>query len=87
MALRVLAYECKYCGTLKKTRALIVRHELACVNNPKAKNCTKCVHIQKTGARRPICGVSGKLCSTAVSARCKDFQRREDAEKGVSNCE
>lgn len=82
MALRVLAYECKYCGTLKKTRALIVRHELACKNNPKGKNCTCCTHIQKTGTRR-TCGVSGKLCSTAVSARCKDFQRREGTEGGV----
>lgn len=37
MATRVLAYECKYCGTLKKTRALMDRHELACLKNPKAK--------------------------------------------------
>ena len=77
MATRVLAYECKYCGTLKKTRALMDRHELACLRNPNAKNCTRCEHLQKNGDGRATCEVSGKLCSVAVSARCKDFKRRE----------
>lgn len=77
MATRVLAYECRYCGTLKKTRALMDRHELACLRNPNSKNCTLCEHIQNNGEGRAICEVSGKLCSVAISARCEDFKRRE----------
>lgn len=63
MATRVLAYECKYCGTLKKTRALMDRHELACLRNPKAKT----AHVVSTSkitvmaARRARCLVSCAL--------------------------
>lgn len=76
MAVRTLAYECRYCGTLKKTRKLCERHELACLKNPDARNCTLCEHIDKH--EKPArCGVSGKMCSSAVSAQCTTFKRRD----------
>ena len=76
MSTRILAYECDYCGALKKTKALIKRHEIACKQNPKCKNCLVCTHIDRSG-EKPRCGLSGKLCSIAVSARCNDFNRRD----------
>lgn len=78
MATRTLAYECRYCGALKKTKATCERHELACLKNPEAKNCTVCEHAHKSTAKgRLICAISHKLCSTAVSARCNMFKRRD----------
>lgn len=76
MAVRVLAYECKYCGTLKKTKNNCEKHEVACLSNPDAKNCLLCAHAT-SDEKGKICGKTGKRCSMAVSANCNDFTRRE----------
>lgn len=75
MATRTLAYECKYCGTLKRTKNVCERHELTCFQNPDAKNCILCRNMEQTGAGR-VCKVTGKRCSVAVSANCEHFVRR-----------
>lgn len=75
MATRTLAYECKYCGTLKRTKNVCERHELTCLSNPDAKNCILCQHCSKRENAR-VCAVSGKRCSVAVSAQCSSFARR-----------
>lgn len=74
MALRVLAYQCKYCGALKKTKNTCERHEIACLSNPNAKNCMLCRH-RTTHENKRVCGLSGKLCSSSVSANCTAFER------------
>lgn len=76
MATRTLAYECKYCGALKKTKTICERHELTCFQNPDAKNCILCVHRTDSKSGR-VCAVSGKRCSVAISAGCNDFARRD----------
>lgn len=48
MARRVLAWECRYCGALKKNENICVRHELSCLENPEAKNCYFCIHSLKS---------------------------------------
>lgn len=75
MAVRVLAYECKYCGALKKTKHICEKHEIACFSNPDAKNCLLCQHM-RAGESGRVCAVTGKRCSTATSALCNDFARR-----------
>lgn len=77
MAVRTHAYECNYCGALKRTKVICERHELTCFNNPEAKNCLLCIHITKTSGDR-ACGVTGKRCSVAISATCEHFVRREN---------
>lgn len=75
MATRTLAYECQYCGALKRTKNVCERHELTCFQNPDAKNCILCEHVCKSTSGR-FCAVTGKRCSVAVSANCEDFKRR-----------
>ena len=75
MATRTLAYECKYCGTLKKNKNICERHELTCFENPEAKNCVLCQHMTTLNGGR-VCAVSGKRCSVAVSASCQDFCKK-----------
>ena len=77
MATRTLAYECKYCGTLKKTKNVCERHELTCFENPDAKNCLMCNHVVSSTKGR-VCKVTGKRCSSAVSATCEHFDRRDN---------
>ena len=77
MATRTLAYECKYCGALKKTKNVCERHELTCFENPEAKNCILCEHMMRSTTRGRVCTVTGKRCSVAVSASCEHFARRE----------
>ena len=79
MATRTLAYECKYCGALKRTKLICERHELTCFQNPDAKNCVLCANMRNSAEGR-VCAVSGKRCSVAVSANCEDFARRESNE-------
>jgi hypothetical protein len=79
MATRTLAYECKYCGALKRTKTICERHELTCFQNPDAKNCVLCQHMRQGGNGR-VCFVTGKRCSVAVSANCHVFARRESNE-------
>lgn len=78
MAVRVLAYECKYCGALKKSKKVCENHEIACLSNPNARNCLRCQHMTKLADGTKVCGVSNKRCSVAVSANCEDFLRREN---------
>ncbi len=75
MATRTLAYECKYCGTLKRTKNVCERHELTCFQNPDAKNCILCQHKKDSSSGR-VCAITGKRCSVAVSANCEHFIRR-----------
>lgn len=79
MATRTLAYECKYCRALKRSRDICERHELTCFQNPDAKNCILCVH-KTEGANGRVCAVSGKRCSVAISAYCEHFSRRDSNE-------
>lgn len=79
MATRTLAYECKYCGALKRTKNVCERHELTCFENPEAKNCVLCKHMTE-GASGRVCSVTGKRCSVAISATCEHFVRREKNE-------
>ena len=76
MATRTLAYECKYCGALKRTKNVCERHELTCFQNSEAKNCMLCEHM-RLGDNGRVCFVTGKRCSVAVSASCEHFSRRE----------
>lgn len=81
MATRVLAYECQYCGALKKTKRTCERHEISCLKNPNARNCILCTHsIKEEG--ETICAKTGKRCSVAVSANCNQFTARYSAEHG-----
>ena len=75
MATRTLAYECQYCGTLKRTRNVCERHELTCFQNPDAKNCVLCVNMGESVTGR-VCKITNKRCSVAVSATCEHFSRR-----------
>ena len=77
MATRTLAYECKYCGALKRTKNVCERHELTCFQNPDAKNCMLCENIRASAAGK-VCVVTGKRCSVAVSANCEHFARRDN---------
>lgn len=75
---KVLAYECKHCGILKRSLKVCERHELACLQNPDARNCVRCAHmVERNGTR--VCAERLLKCSVAVSAHCKLFQEREDA--------
>ena len=76
MATRTLAYECKYCGALKRSKLICERHEVACFQNPDAKNCVLCEH--KLDSRSgSVCKLTNKRCSVAVSATCEKFVRRK----------
>jgi hypothetical protein len=77
MARRVLAWECRYCGTIKKTENICVRHEKTCMKNPDARNCILCQHsITNSGTRDLVCK-KGKKCSQATSANCEYFGRKD----------
>ncbi len=75
MARRIIAWECKYCGEIKKSEKIALRHEASCLKNPDAKNCTLCVNSEKQEGRL-ICVKHGQYCSRAISAYCDDFVRR-----------
>jgi len=75
MAKRILAWECRYCGKIKKTEIICLRHEKACLSNPDAHNCLMCGH--HTGR---ICDKRGCMCSTAVSAKCEHFRPQTEEE-------
>lgn len=79
MATRTLAYECKYCGELKRSKTICERHELTCFQNPEAKNCVLCEHKVDSPKGR-VCSLTGKRCSVAVSASCGQFVRRKTNE-------
>lgn len=87
MARRVFAWQCQYCGTLKRTELIAKRHEAACLHNPDAKNCILCVHSNKekieedyemfTVTKRVLrCSKRRINCSTAVSVKCEHFKNQ-----------
>lgn len=76
MARRILAWECRYCGAIKKTENICLRHEKTCMKNPDARNCILCKHSSnKPGTRELLCQ-KGKKCSQATSANCEHFTRK-----------
>jgi len=86
MVRRILAYECQYCETLKRTKNIAVRHEKSCPKNPNAQNCIFCVHPVKLEACAPgggklWCPVRSLACSSAVGAGCEQFVRKERQDK------
>lgn len=77
MARRVLAWECRYCGAIKKTENICLRHEKTCMKNPDARNCILCTQsITNSDTKQLICK-KGKVCSRATSAACEHFERDE----------
>lgn len=75
MATRTLAYECMYCGTLKRSKNICERHEKTCLSNPEAKNCIRCINSYNS-EKGLLCKIDNRRCSVAVSARCESFTRR-----------
>ena len=81
MSRRILAYECQYCGCVKKTKNICIRHEAACKHNPEARNCQFCVHSERLeqrvkGGGSLWCPVKQMACSSAISASCQHFISR-----------
>lgn len=73
MVRQILAWQCRYCGGVKKTKHIAERHEITCLQNPDAKNCVLCVN-SITDPGFLFCSVRGIKCSSAVSASCEQFQ-------------
>lgn len=79
MARRILAWECKYCGAIKKSETICDRHERTCLQNPDARNCIVCQYSYKSGTESSsslMCS-KGKICSRATSAKCEHFRRKK----------
>ena len=88
MAKQILAYECAYCGILKKSRKIAERHERSCFKNPNAVNCMICenrydyketLSEDEWGASSRVvhkCKVNDKLCSRSLSGNCTHFEPR-----------
>lgn len=88
MARKVFAWQCRYCGALKKNEKIAIRHENSCLKNPDAKNCLLCVHkythlddnsIEDSGmfgmtVSSAWCHVKQCACSKAVSGNCTYFE-------------
>lgn len=78
MARQILAWQCRYCGDVKKTRKIAERHEKTCLKNPEAKNCVLCIHsMNDPYTNTLVCSVRKLNCSRAVSADCDQFQTLE----------
>ena len=78
MARRILAYECQYCGAIKRNKKIAERHEITCMSNPEAKNCILCIHrrripVDLDGGGELVCNRRQITCSRAVSAKCEHF--------------
>lgn len=91
MARRVLAWECRYCGALKKTENICLRHEKSCLKNPEPKNCILCKYSQVTATddsmlftktNKSLSCQKGKTCSQATSANCEYYALREELKNG-----
>lgn len=76
MARRVIAWECKYCGEIKKSETIALRHEITCLMNPEARNCILCRHSMKDIETKNLVCQKGRTCSRAVSAKCEHFRRK-----------
>lgn len=78
MPRRILAWECRYCGAIKKSETICNRHEITCLSNPDARNCIVCKHSHTPAPVGPLKCRKGKICSRATSAKCEHFERRGD---------
>lgn len=78
MPRRVIAYQCAYCGVLKKSENICFRHELSCLSNPQAQNCLLCKHQTVDWNDTKKCIVRGCTCTTATSARCSYYESKDD---------
>lgn len=78
MAKRVLAWECRYCGAIKKSETICERHERTCLKNPDARNCIVCQHSGTNVPGGSLRCRKGKTCSRATSAKCEYFKRIGD---------
>lgn len=76
MARRIIAWECKYCGEIKKNETIALRHEATCIKNPEARNCILCIHSIPNSITGKLFCQKGKTCSRAVSAGCEHFKRK-----------
>ncbi len=77
MAKQVLAWRCRYCGVLKRTENIALRHEASCLKNPDAKNCAFCIH-SKASEGVLVCKVRDLKCTRAVSVKCEYFERNQE---------
>lgn len=77
MPRQVLAWQCRFCGEIKKSEKIAARHEAACLANPDCRNCIVCKHEESSPGSKSVCGVRGVNCSRAVSANCEDFGRND----------
>lgn len=82
MARRVLAWECRYCGALKKTENICLRHEKSCLKSPKPKNCILCKYSQVLETNKSLSCQKGKTCSQATSANCEYYALKEGVKDG-----
>lgn len=80
MARRVLAWECRYCGALKKTENICLRHEKACMKNPNPRNCILCKYGRSNDSGMSLICQKGKTCSQATSANCEYFDNKYETE-------
>lgn len=78
---KVLAYQCKFCGALKRSFGICQRHEYSCLQNPNARNCLLCEHMVVEN-REARCSVKNKKCTSAVSGHCDSFVRMEGHKHG-----
>lgn len=78
MARRILAWECKYCGAIKKNETIALRHEVTCLKNPDARNCILCIFSFRNEQMNKLVCRKGKICSRAISASCEYFRRKEE---------
>lgn len=80
MSKRIVAYQCEYCGAIKRTQTIIERHEKACIKNPRAKNCLFCKHSELTfdGTKNiRFCKLTGSESRKDISANCNNFERKK----------
>lgn len=86
MARRILAWECRYCGAIKKSETICERHEITCLKNPQARNCVVCENgykptiefLSEDDKVPSLLCKKGKVCSRATSAKCEYFARKDD---------
>lgn len=80
MAKRVLSYECEWCGEIKKTKHICVRHEKACLRNPDLRNCAACQHSRFIDGRnyKMRCAVDQKNCTKLRALTCENFRRDDE---------
>lgn len=75
MAMRILAYECEYCGATKRSKKIIFRHEDTCLQNPNSKNCLWCEYSARDHDYVWRCTLNSERCRRAMSAKCDMFKR------------